>query len=221
MFLGKAYAQDSHLQPLEGKRVAVYFSRKHFNFDDNYRIPLSQFIRSNEGRDAEIEDIKLQTLVALGSMFSQQLKQPSQADSIYFLNEQPEMASAFLQAYDSEDHSLQDLGNEFLGTDYILVINPLILGSYKKNSVYSHSNRIITEQIIVKTARMRMELFEPSSGNRVSAIETCMDERESQVPNNYFEFNMEYSITGKFLAHLFSLAVDNLNQGQGNCPKPE
>ncbi|MBL0020782.1 MAG: hypothetical protein IPP17_31210 [Bacteroidetes bacterium] len=78
------HAQAGEVFPLKGKRVAVYFSKKHFTFDDNYRIPLSQFIKSDQGENAEIEDIKLQTLVALGTLFAQQLKKPSAADSTYF-----------------------------------------------------------------------------------------------------------------------------------------
>lgn len=215
--LGQAQASKVEF-PLKGKRVAVYFSKKNFTFDDNYRIPLSQFIKSDEGEHAEIEDIKLQTLVALGTLVAQQLKAPSQADSVYFLNEFPAMANAFIQGYGSDDHTLEPLGNTFLGTDYILVLNPFILGSYKTSSVYSRSNRIITEQIVVKTARVRIELFDPRSGERRFVFESCIDDRKTAVKDNYFEFHMQFSRTGRFLSKLFSLAVQNMNAGiESNC----
>jgi hypothetical protein len=204
--------------PLRGKRVAVYFSKKHFSFDDNYRIPLSQFIKSDEGDDAEIENIKLQTLVALGTLVSQQLKQPTQADSVYFLNEFPEKASAFMAHYISDDHSLSPTGTAFAGTDYILVVNPFILGSYKTSSVYTRSNRIITEQVVVKTARIRIELFDPQSGQRMHVYESCIDDRKTAVKDIFFEFHMQSSRTGRFLAKLFSMAVQNMNAGiASNC----
>lgn len=207
---------NSGTLPLRGKRVAVYFSKKHFSFDDNYRIPLSQFIKSDEGKDAEIENIKLQTLVALGTLFSQQLEQPSQADSVYFLNEFPSLAQAFIDQYSSDDHSLGAIGSAFSGTDYILVVNPFILGSYKTSSVYSRSNRIITEQVVIKTARIRIELFEPQSGQRMHVYETCIDDRKTVVKDLFFEFHMQSSRTGRFLSKLFSLAVQNMNNGIEN-----
>lgn len=214
---GLAMAQSPAPEyPLRAKRVAVYFSKKYFSFDDNYRIPLAQFIKSDAGADAPVEDIKVQTLVALGSLYAQQLKQPSLADSVYFLNEHPELAARFMDSYDADDHSLAPLGGAMDGTDYILVVSPLVLGSYKTASVYSRSNRIITEQIVVKTARMRIELFEPRGGTRVQVYETCIDERKTPVKDIYFEFHMEFSKTGQFLARLFSLSLHNMNVGKGS-----
>jgi hypothetical protein len=216
--VGWTQAQSSQPFPLKGKRVAVYFSKKHFTFDDTYRIPLSQFIKSDAGKNAEIEDIKLQTSVALGSMFAKQLKAPAQADSVYFLNEFPDLANSFIDHYQSDDRSLEPLGGKFEGTDYILVLNPFILSSYKTSSVYSRSNRIITEQVVVKTARVRIELFEPRSGDRRLEYETCIDDRKTPVRHIAFEFHLESSRTGRFLAKLFTLAVENINTGvHSNC----
>ncbi|MFM2376629.1 MAG: hypothetical protein RLZZ165_1726 [Bacteroidota bacterium] len=199
--------------PLKGTNVAVYFSKKYFSFDENYRIPLSQFIKSDLGENAEIEDIKTQTLVALGTMFSEQLRAPCQADSTFFLNEIPSLGGEFMRKYNAEEGLLEPLGAAFAGIDYVLVVNPLVLGSYKTSSVYSRSNRIITEQIVVKTARMNMDLFDTRSGARKSSFETCIDERKSHPRHLLFEFHMQSSRTGRFLARLFSLAVDNMNTG--------
>ena len=212
-----AQAQSSQL-PLKGKRVAVYFSSRQFDFDDSYRIPLSQFIKSDEGDKAEIEDIKRQTLIALGRLFSEQLQAPTQADSVYFLNENPELGKTFIDRYDSDERTLESLGPKFAGTDLVLIVNPLNLTSYKTSSVYSRSNRIITDQITVKTARMSLEVFSPSTGQRLTVAETCMDERKTQVAANYFDLHMKSSKTGQFLGKLFTLAVQNLNEGKAsNC----
>lgn len=212
-----ANAQSQQL-PLKGKRVAVYFSSRQFDFDDSYRIPLSQFIKSDEGEKAEIEDIKRQTLIALGRLFSEQLKSPSQADSVYFLNENPAMGKAFMDHYDSDERTLEPIGASFAETDLILIVNPLNLTSYKTSSVYSRSNRIITDQITVKTARMSLEVFSPATGQRLTVAETCMDERKTQVTGNSFDLHMKSSKTGQFLGKLFTLAVQNLNEGKAsNC----
>lgn len=205
--------------PLQGKTVGVYFTRKYFNFDDTYRIPLSQFIMSDQGAEIDIEDLKSQTLISLGSLFSDQLDSATQADSVYFLNESPELAREFLNGYDADAHQLAPMEGAFKGTDLILVVNPLVLGSYKSSSVYSRSNRIVTEMVIVRTARVRLEVFDPHTGLMLYKAEACMDERYTSIPEALFEFHMKNSQTGKFLGRLFSLAVTHLNLGiENNCP---
>jgi hypothetical protein len=211
-------AQNDSPFPLRGKTVAVYLSRKGFQFDEHYRIPLSQFILADQGREIDIEDLKSQTLISLGALFSAQLAAATQAQSVYFLNAAPDSARAFMEGYDADSNRLAPLGNALGATDYILVVNPLILGSYKTSSVYSQSNRIVTRQVYKKTARVRMELFDPREGLRLRVSETCVDERAMPKGELLFEFHMKNSQTGNFLARLFSAAVTSLNEGsRGNC----
>ena len=213
-----AQAQTEPVYPLKGKTVAVYFSKRQFSFDDNYRIPLSQFIRSDQGTETEIEDLKLQSLVAIAALFSAQLKAASQADSVYFLNEFPELARTFIGAYSSQERKMTPARDAFGQTDYVLVVNPFILGSYKTSAVYTRSNRIITEQVVVKTARIRFELYNPRDGLMMHIFEACMDERQTAVPEILFQFHIKSSKTGKFLGRLFSLVVSNMNAGlKTNC----
>ncbi|MEM0998220.1 MAG: hypothetical protein AAGN35_14260 [Bacteroidota bacterium] len=215
-------AQDVSGFPLEGKTVAVYFSKKQFVFDSSFRIPLSQFILSDKGEDAPIEDIKTQTLISLGTLFSEQLQPAAQADSVYFLNEFPAQARAFIANYDSENRTLGPTGEIFAGTDYILVVNPFVLGSYTTSAVYTRSNRLITEKVMVKTGRVRIEIYDAAQGNRVHSTEVCIDERKTAVPDILFEFHMRSSRTGNFLARLFSLAIFHLNYRlESNCETVE
>jgi hypothetical protein len=216
------FAQNLSHYPLRDKTVAVYFSKKQFTFDDTYRIPLAQFIKSDEGENADIEDIKLQTLVALGTLFSMQLQGPADADSVYFLNEAPDLAMEFIKHYSSDDGTLEPLGKAFARTDYILVLNPITLTSYKTSSVYSRSNRIVTEQIVVKMAHVALSLFDPKTGQNVQTYVCCIDDRKTKVGKPFFEFHMQSSRTGQFLAKFFSLAVTQMNEGiADNCPAPE
>lgn len=215
---GPAFSQVDSLMPLKGKTVAVYFSKRQFTFDNNYRIPLSQFIRSDMGHEAAIEDIKTQTLISLGALFSSQLAACTEADSVFFLNENPDLARPFIQGYDAYEHSLSPLGESFADIDYVMVMNPLILGSYTTSAVFTRSNRLITERIINKTARVHLELFDTKGAGLLTAVDACFDERKTPVPQQYFEFHMEHSITGTFLARLFSLAVFHMNYGlESNC----
>lgn len=217
-----AFAQADSLMPLKDKTVAVYFSKKQFSFDASFRIPLSQFILSDKGEEEDIEDIKTQTLISLGTLFSQQLKPATEADSVYFLNEYPDRARAFISNYNSEERSLSPPGDAMTGTDYILVINPFVLGSYKTSVVYTRSNRLITQKVIVKTGRVRLDLYDSQTGRLVNYTEACLDEQKTPVPKILFEFHMKSSRTGNFLSRLFSLATFHMNYGlESNCQTPD
>ena len=152
--LGMTHSIPCVAQPLDdlsGKKLAVYFTRKHFDFDEHYRIPLSQFVMADKGKEISIEDLKSQTLISLGSLFSSQLQSIIGADTVYFMNAQPSMAKAFMASYDLDSHRMAPIPQLAPGADYVLVINPMVLGSYKTSTVFSRSNRLVTEQLNVKT----------------------------------------------------------------------
>jgi hypothetical protein len=212
-FAGALRAQGEPTYPLRGKTVAVYLSRKGFQFDDHYRIPLSQFVMADQGREMDIEDLKSQTLISLGALFSQQLAQATQAKAVYFLNAAPDSAHAFMEHFDADSNQLSGMGNALGATDYILVVNPLTLSSYLTSAVYSQSNRIISRQVYKKKAVVRLALFEPRAGLRTHVTETRLDERAMPKTAPLFEFHMKNSQTGNFLSRLFSAAVTALNEG--------
>lgn len=205
-------------RPLEGATVAVYFSKKQFTYDDNYLVALSQFVKADQDLAAETEDLKLRALISMGRLFCGQLAAATGADSVYFLNENPELGSLFLKKYQPENHYLPPLGTAMGKTDYVLVVNPLALGSVKVTQVYSQSNRILTEQVIKKTGRLRLEWFDPESGLRRGVSTACWDEQQPWPATCDFDFHSGTSQTGRFLAVLFHLGVHNLNEGvESSC----
>jgi hypothetical protein len=213
-YSGALRAQGDAAFPLRGKTVAVYLSRKGFQFDDHYRIPLSQFVLADQGREMDIEDLKSQTLISLGALFSAQLAQATQAKAVYFLNAAPDSARVFMEHFDADSNRLSGMGKALGATDYILVVNPLVLNSYKTSSVYSQSNRIVTRQVYKKAARVRLAVFEPGTGLCARVSETSVDERAMPKTAPLFEFHMKNSQTGHFLSRLFSVAVTALNEGR-------
>lgn len=218
LFSQAATAQMEAPFPLRGKTVAVYFSKKNFTYDDNYLIPLSQFVKAENEVAPTITDLKLQSLVALGNLFSAQLKSALHADSVFFLNENPLLAEKFLSEYKADQHYCGSLDTALSPADYIIVVNPLTLGSFKTSEVYSVSNRIITEQVIKKSGRLRLDVIEPVSGLMVGIYEACWSEQDAPPATIPFSFQSASSPTGKFLSHLFSIAVNNLNEGKkSNC----
>lgn len=218
LWMGGIFASGFATSPLEGKVVAVYVSKKQFSYDENYNHLLSQFIKQDQGEETIVEDIKLESLVAMGRLFSEQLASATGADSCFFLNGNPELARSFIQKYTSEASQLAPLGGAFSGIDYVLVVNPLELTSYKASSVFTRSNRLVTVRDLVKTGRINLDLFDPSTGKLTASHQACMDERKTKVPEKYFSFYNSRSKTGKFISQLFSLVVYQMNAGlPGNC----
>lgn len=222
LIFGVLYGQtpEPEAYPLRGKRVAIYLSKRQFEFNDHYLIFLSQFVKSDQGRASTLENLKEQTMISLGEMLEAQLKEATRADSVFFLNRFPGVARKFIKKYDSDRHFLPPLGDALDGIDYIFVINPMVLGTYKTSAVYSRSNRIMTQSVINKTGSVRIDVYDPRSGELRYVHKACFDEKESRAPEMYFDFRNDESRTGHFLARLFSTAVYYLNLGEkGNCPE--
>lgn len=198
--------------------MAVFFSRKHFTFSDHYLLPLSQFIRSGEDKQADVEDIRQQTLIQLAEDFCSQAPRQLGADSVYFLNAFPALAQNFVSHYSSDARSLAAMGEAFQGTDLILVVNPLTLGGYQTSSVYARSNRIITEKVMVKTAHIEIYLYDPRTGNVLQTYSQCFDERKDKVAQPVYDFHNGESPMGLFFAGLFSRLNDQLlGKGMSGC----
>lgn len=216
----RAAEPSSEGQPLRGSVVGIYLSAKAFTFDDNYQMLLTQFVSQADPDTLGPDQLKPRTLVALGKLFSAQLAEAVGADSVYFLNENPEAAQAFLDAYAPEEHKLRPPGAAMGETDYVMVINPFVLGSYKTTQMYSHSNRILTEQVIRRTARLRFEVWDVVQGQQRFVSEVCLDENEKVRPEVTFDFMNKESPTGAFLARVFGLGMEQLNHGtSSNCER--
>lgn len=216
---GALHAQTS--DPLEGKTIAVYFSKKAFHFDRPYHHFLSQFIGKAEGEDILIDDLKTQALVAIGQRFSNQLAGASSADSAFFLNEQPEMARAFIEGYSTMDHEMDPLGKSLNGVDLVLVVNPFQLLSKRIPVVLTRSNRLVTTYDWIKHAKLSMELWDPAAGRLVQNTESCVSNRKKGLPELVFDFQGKDSETGRFLELLFTESVQRIATDEANnCPPP-
>ncbi len=219
--LGLSSLMGQQTDPLAGKTIAVYFSKKAYHFDRPYHHYLSQFIGAAEGEDILIDDLKLQSLIAIGKRFAAQLGAASEADSAFFLNEQPEMARAFIEGYSIDQHDMLPLGSSFTGVDLVLVVNPFQLFSERRPVVLTRSNRLVTKYDNVKKAKLSTELWDPSTGRLIQATETCMEHKKKGLPELRFDFQGDDSQTGRFLEYVFTVAVDRMaSSADSNCPPP-
>lgn len=216
-------AQGGPVLPLKGKTVAIYFSKKHFNYNRYFYHDLSQFIKTYAGEKTQVQDAKLQSIIAFGSLFSEQLSEATYADSAFFLNAYPDLARKFIRSYDADARSLAGLGATAMpGVDYILVINPMSLVMKKVPAVLARSNKLHTTYDFVKTGRLSMDILDPSTGRMAGSYTVCVNEHKTRIPQDLFSFYPEQSRMGDFLGKLFSTLVHNVNLGEaGNCPEPE
>lgn len=217
LFIGGAQFLQAQTNPrpqvLRGKQVALYLTKKQFSYDDSYNFDLSQFIIRHRGEDAVVDNIKLESLIALGEILPPQMEDSLGADSAFFLNEKPEMARAFLEQYDIAMGHLGPLGPLFDDTDIVMVITPIVLGNYTATEVYVRSNRIINEPRRIRTARMGISFYRPSDGSLISEFNTCLDLKKEK-PALRFDFYNKTSKMGMFLARLFSKAFDQIEAGE-------
>jgi len=208
--------------PLADKTVAVYFSKKGYTYGQPYHHYLSQFVNRAADTKVLIDDLKTQSLVAIGTHLSSQLAEASGAKEAFFLNERPQLAKAFVGAYSSESHQLEANPTAFQGVDLVMVINPFTLYSERVPVVLTRSNRLITTFDRFKVARLNIELWDPSTGKLIKTQETCIREGRTDKSELQFDFQSETSKTGKFLSAVFSIAVQSLsNDSPSNCPQED
>lgn len=220
--LSPASAQGGSVLPLKGKTAAVYFSKKQFSYNQYFYHDLSQFIKVQAGDKILVQDAKLQSIIAFGSLFAEQLGEASGADSVFFLNAFPDLARKFIRAYDSDERTLQSLGDGMPGVDFILVINPMSLVMRKVPAVLTRSNRLETVYDYVKTGKVEMDMLDPATGRLAGRYAVCVNETTTRIPERLFSFYADESRMGDFLGKLFSTLVHYMNLGEpGNCDAPE
>lgn len=218
--ISSPFALQAQTHPLAEKTVAVYFSKKGFTYGQPYHHYLSQFVSSAEGTQVVIDDLKTQSLVAIGTHLSSQLAAATGAKETFFLNERPDLARAFVGAYSSGTHQLDANATAFSDVDLVMVINPLTLYSDRVPVVLTRSNRLITKFDRVKVARLNVELWNPTTGQLVKAQETCIREGRTDISDLQFDFQSSTSKTGKFLSTVFSVAMQRLaSDDLSNCPE--
>lgn len=196
---------------LDGKKIGLYLSSTHFQFDESYNIPVSQFLRVEEDR-SQLGQLRSEFMIRLGEMFSRQLDSLSGADTVVFLNSDPGRIRAFRDAYDSEQDSL--LRSPKIGLDFVLVISEFDLQTRIHKSVYIQSNRMITDRIPIMVSRLRITLTDLQNPELRLPVRSCFDDQTSSKPKISFDFYAAGSPLGKFLSHSFSRWWDLMVAGE-------
>lgn len=207
-----AWAQ---LPDLAGKRAGVYISMRQLSFTDAYYKAINQFLTVEEDRSWS-ELVKTEFALRIGERLSAQLQAITGADTVYFLNADPQRGRDFIQHYHQGQDSLAAFGGSLAPLQVVFSLSALDFKTRSERIAYIRSNRIISEQLSVRQARMGLSIFRPQG--QVQRYTTCYDERSSGKPPMLMDFFAANSPLGAYLSQLFSVWWLQLsNEEKTNC----
>ncbi len=204
-------------QSLAGKRIGLYISSKAVTYGQDYYLPIAQFV-TREDDAAWSGKLKSEFLITMGWLLSEQLQPLAQADTVYFLNADLALGRAMQEAIQEE--SGRFVPGEALreSLDMVVILDEFALNIRNHRSVYIRSNRMITENIPIKTLRGSLSVIDLSAPGQPASTSFCLDDQTTPAPAAHFDFHAATSPMGRFLSKGFSLWWQLLAAGEaGNC----
>ncbi len=197
------FSQDGSIQDWSGEKVGVFISSRSLSYDLDFNIQVAQFLKIEEDR-SNVGKMKNEFIIRLGELFSAQLQEKSNADTVYFLNADLKRGRALLEAYDTLSGNLLRPDPVLTELDHILIIDPLHIRSRIHRSVYIRSNRMITDYIPVKNTRLTVLYLNPQQPRQPQSVQVCYDEIEGPKRTTSFSFLEDKSRLGTYLSQVFS-----------------
>lgn len=197
-------AQQLFQEWAAGKKGAVYLSRKQFNYTQDWLQFLNQFTLSG-GNDIPREDLKLATLVRLGQLMQREFQEKLQTQSLAFLNESPELSSAWLALINlkpGEPLPAQTSGLDTL--DFIISVESLNLHAVPEKSVYSVSNQIRTDKRWVYYLEAKLRISDGRNRTVSKPVDLIVRSEGDTSLKPVLNFDNEISPGGRLFAELFS-----------------
>lgn len=196
-------AQQAFESWAAGKKGAVYLSRKNFSYTQDWLQYLNQFTRLG-GDEIPREDLKIATLVRLGKLLSRELNTRIPNLSVRFLNEDPDLSSAWLSVLNTPNGQIPNQHAGLDTFDFILTIESLNLYANQEKSVYSVSNQIRTEKRLVYNLEATIRITDGANHLKTAVVplRIMTDQIEGLKPR--FDFDNASSPGGVLLAELFS-----------------
>lgn len=203
---------------LADKNVGVYFSSRAVSYEQEFYLPIAQFVTQDD--DAAWNGrLKSEFLIRLGWMLTEQLQTTAEADSVYFMNADMPMGRAMQEGYQPESGDLDRSRKELETLDFVLVLDEFDMDTRIHRSVFIRSNKMVSENIPIKTASFRMRMFDMSNEELVLSKRVCMDDQNTPRPSYWhFDFFRTTSGMGKFLSKVFSTWWELMLSGESsNC----
>jgi len=204
MSIQGVFAQVIFKNWAEDKTIGVYLSRKEFGYTQEWLQLLNQFTQSG-GADVPREDLKLASLVRLGLYLKQELAGNINGTRVVFLNEVPDLSSAWLKVKNAEPGSVSRFTPTGLDTlDFIISVDKMILSAYPEKSVYSVSNQIRTEKRWVYQGEAHIRITDAKNQLLMPPVLLHLHSDREDINNTMLNFDNAHSTGGRLLAGLFS-----------------
>lgn len=189
--------------------MGLYLSSRAFTYTPPFSIPLAQYAGISDSNEASL---KTQALLRLGGQMAAGIQAQAQADTVIYLNTDPLMGRAFINQFDGEQRRLFSTeGLEQL--DYVIALHPVELSTRLSTVVYARSNRLVTERIHVRLAKLSWGLYDLRAPGNTGYFQLCFDEGSSTLPPLMFDFDSKRSSFGLFFSRLWTLAWQKQLQG--------
>lgn len=203
---------------LADKNIGVYFSSRAVSYEQEFYLPIAQFVTQDD-EAAWNGRLKSEFLIRLGWMLTEQLQSTAGADSVYFMNADMPMGRAMQEGYQSEAGILDRNREEMEVLDFVLVLDEFDMDTRIHRSVFIRSNKLVSENIPIKTASFRMRMFDMNNEELVLSTRVCIDDQNTPGPANWhFDFFRTTSGMGKFLSKVFSTWWELMLTGDSsNC----
>lgn len=204
---------------LADKNVGVYFSSRAVSYEQEFYLPIAQFV-TQEDDAAWNGRLKSEFLIRLGWMLTEQLQEVAGADSVYFMNADMAMGRAMQEGYQHEEGVLDRSKEDLQALDFVLVLDEFDMDTRIHRSVFIRSNKMVSENIPIKTASFQMRMFDMDNEELVLSTRVCLDDQNSPIPAKWhFDFSRTTSGMGKFLSKVFSTWWELMLAGESNnCP---
>lgn len=187
----------------KGMQIGVFVRSSAFTVDEQFNLKIGQFLQQGEDRSF-VGDLNRELIIQMGELLCQEIQRVSQADTVYFLNGQPEMARGLQQGLNTRNMELSAAPQSIQGLDQIWVISPFHIGSRIHKSVYIRSNRMYTERIPVEVLQFEMHGYKPAELSYHRVEKVCFDRMQHRVGTRYMDLFERQSQFGQFLSDGFS-----------------
>lgn len=198
-------------QLVKGKTVGIYVSLRNFNFTQPYNIPVSVFLQRQDTLGLASENLRLGATIKLGTYLTQ-LTRRMGADSVYFINAQPELSQQFVRNTGAGGLNLSAVAGILpKGTDYILSVDSLYLGTVTRTSLYVISNEMYSERRNARVARMALRVHSVAPRNSRS-LSIKFDEDLAQHAADYLPLPPSSSPVENILTRIWNTAMYQASQ---------
>lgn len=164
---------------LNGKRVGLYVSLRHFQYEDAYNQLLAGYVRQADSLGLADEALRRAVVIRAGNQLVLHLERDLVTAQAVYLNALPEVAQNFISNEKYKAIPYGQLVN--LNLDYVLIWDEARLEAQFRPSVRTYSNQVFTVQQRVDRVLMRWRIVDVHKRQVISQLTVNY---ESDKPND-------------------------------------